>query len=489
MSSLPVIIQGGMGAGVSNWRLANVVAQTGQLGVVSGTALDAFLVRRLQMGDLGGEMRRALDHFPNQDVARRILADYYIPGGKGANTPFCAMMMYSLHPPQKLTELTIAANFVEVFLAKEGHSGPVGINYLEKIQLPNTASIYGAMLAEVDYILMGAGIPREIPGIIEHLARHEEAAMTIFVDGAAAGETHEIRIRPQEIMGPGLPELKRPMFLPIVASASLASILARKSSGKIDGFVVEGYTAGGHNAPPRGKAEFNSRGEPVYGERDEPDYQKIRELGLPFWIAGQCGTPEKVQEALSLGAAGVQVGTPFAFCVESGIDPEIREQVLKKVAENTADVFTDPLASPTGFPFKVIVLEGTYSDRETYESRPRVCDLGFLRQPYKTETGEVGYRCAAEPVDSYLRKGGKIENTVGRKCLCNGLVTNVGLPQLRKDTIERPLLTAGEFLRDLSRHLPNGSLVYSARDVVQYLLGQLTPPQSLEDATALPSHC
>ena len=42
-ASLPTIIQGGMGAAVSDWRLANAVSSHGQLGVVSGTALDAIL--------------------------------------------------------------------------------------------------------------------------------------------------------------------------------------------------------------------------------------------------------------------------------------------------------------------------------------------------------------------------------------------------------------------------------------------------------------
>ena len=61
-SALPPIIQGGMGVGVSGWRLARAVAQCGQLGVVSGTALDLLLTRQLQLGDLGGHLRRALAH-------------------------------------------------------------------------------------------------------------------------------------------------------------------------------------------------------------------------------------------------------------------------------------------------------------------------------------------------------------------------------------------------------------------------------------------
>jgi NAD(P)H-dependent flavin oxidoreductase YrpB (nitropropane dioxygenase family) len=41
----PLIIQGGMGVGVSNWTLARAVSLRGQLGVVSGTGIDALFVR------------------------------------------------------------------------------------------------------------------------------------------------------------------------------------------------------------------------------------------------------------------------------------------------------------------------------------------------------------------------------------------------------------------------------------------------------------
>ena len=46
--TIPPIIQGGMGVGISDWRLARAVSLRGQLGVVSGTALDTVMVRRLQ---------------------------------------------------------------------------------------------------------------------------------------------------------------------------------------------------------------------------------------------------------------------------------------------------------------------------------------------------------------------------------------------------------------------------------------------------------
>lgn len=93
---------------------------------------------------------------------------------------------------------------------------------------------------------------------------------------------------------------------------------------------------------------------------------------------------------------------------------------------------TDALASPTGFPFKVVQLPGTVSEPATYEARTRICDLGYLRQPYRTADGKVGYRCPAEPIEDYVKKGGKIEDTVGRKCICNGLIATVGMGQVRK---------------------------------------------------------
>jgi nitronate monooxygenase len=73
MMQFPKIIQGGMGVGVSNWRLANAVSKIGQLGVVSGTALDSLFVRRLASGDPEGDMRRGLDAFPFPEMAERLI--------------------------------------------------------------------------------------------------------------------------------------------------------------------------------------------------------------------------------------------------------------------------------------------------------------------------------------------------------------------------------------------------------------------------------
>lgn len=460
-----------MGVAVSNWRLANAVSSHGQLGVVSGTALDQVFVRRLQDGDPEGHMRRALEACPFRAMATRILETYFVPGGKGPSAAYKRLAMHDKDGPRELWELCIAGNFAEVFLAKAGHGNPVGINYLEKIQMPLLPSIYGAMLAGVDYVLMGAGIPLKIPGVLDAYARNEAANYPLYVAGSHAEDSDAVmRFDPAEYAEGPVPELKRPLFLAIIASNTLALTMVKKANGRVDGFVVEGPTAGGHNAPPRGKLQLSDTGEPIYGERDRVDLGKLRELGLPFWLAGGFGTAVKLHEALDAGAAGIQVGTAFAFCEESGFTAELKNKVLEAVREGNAHVFTDPVASPTDFPFKCVPLEGTVAEPAEYAARPRVCDLGYLREAYRTPEGEVGFRCASEPVTVYVSKGGGAENTVNRRCLCNSLIANVGFPQVRNRYEEKGLITSGDGLADLVEFLPSEGTSYRAADVLAKLL-------------------
>ncbi|MGN6361282.1 MAG: nitronate monooxygenase [Thermomicrobiales bacterium] len=470
---VPVIIQGGMGAGVSNWPLASAVAQYGQLGVVSGTALDVIVARRLQDGDDGGHLRRALAHFPDPAMAQRVLDRYFQVAGRPALRAYKAKPMPTIQQHRAPVELTLVANFAEVWLAKEGHSGLVGINLLEKIQLPNLASLYGAMLAGVDYVLMGAGIPTEIPGALDRLARHEPAALRLHVAGAEPDDDYRVRFDPRRYFPDPGAALKRPAFLAIVASLVRAQALLKNATGRIDGFVVEGPTAGGHNAPPRGHYPLNDRGEPIYGPKDAVDLAKIQALGVPFWLAGSYGAPEQLRAALAAGAAGVQVGTAFAFCVESGLSAAIKADVVARVRRGEAVTLTDPVASPTGFPFKVVQLPGTNADPALYAARERRCDLGYLRHLYKRPDGTLDYRCPAEPVEDYVAKGGDRADTVGRKCLCNGLLANIGLPQWSHGELERPLVTAGDDLAAITRFLPPGAETYTAADVLRGLLAPL----------------
>jgi nitronate monooxygenase len=415
-----------MGVAISNWRLARTVSRLGQL------------------------------------------------GGKAPDAPYKIPPTYTVRPSRFADQLTVIANYVEVFLAKRGHARPVGINLLEKIQLPNLASIYGAMLAGVDYLLMGAGIPTQIAGVLDKLARHEPVSYRLDVQGTKPEDDQRLHFDPERLfagIARRIGQLKRPKFIPIVSSTVLARALLRRSEGSVDGFVVEGPTAGGHNAPPRGPLLLNDRHEPIYGKRDRVDTEAMRALGVPFWLAGGYGHPERLRAALAAGAAGIQVGTPFALCDESGMDPALKRRVLRAACGGRVLVLTSATVSPTGFPFKVLCLDGTLSEEEIRAARARVCDLCFLRTLFKRDDGSVGYRCPAGPVDDYVRNGGDAADTRGRVCLCNALNATAGYPQRREGGyVEPPIVTVGDDLAALASLVRVNGTGYSAADVIRHIL-------------------
>ncbi|PRY68980.1 nitronate monooxygenase [Glaciihabitans tibetensis] len=471
--SLPVVIQGGMGMAVSSWRLASAVAQAGQLGVVSGVALDSVLARRLQDGDPDGDIRRALGHFPAPGMVAPVLERYFLPAGRAAGVPYLPVPKLSLTPTVAQQHLTILGNFVEVWLAKEGHEGLVGINYMEKVQLATPAAMLGALLARCDYVLMGAGIPREIPQLLRDLATGQVGTITIEVQGSDA--VHTLSVDPVALLGDALPPLTRPQFLAIVSSQMLAYYLARDEDIRPDGFVIEGPTAGGHSAPPRGRMTLDDSDQPIYGERDNPDLTKIASLGLPFWLAGGYGSPERVRAAVAAGAAGVQVGTLFALSRESGVTEPLREQLVRRLDDSELTVHNSAATSPTGFPFKVAQLPGSLSDPAATAARTRLCDLSYLREAYERPDGSIGFRCPAEPVHMYVRKGGAEADTLGRACLCNALTATVGLGQTRSSGyVELPLVTLGSDITgasELRRENPQG---WGAAEAVDWLTTEVS---------------
>ncbi len=460
---LPEIIQGGMGIGVSNWRLARAVSQCGELGVVSGTAMDTVLVRRLQDGDADGTVRRALAAFPDQSMVAPILEKWFVPGGKAQTAPYKLKPMPTVRMTREDEALLIVANFMEVYLAKEGHDGFVGINLLEKIQLPTLPSLFGAILAGVDAVLMGGGIPLAIPGVLDALSRIEPVELKLNMHSSKTQQSHNLTFDPREFVAGVSQPLKRPQFLAVISSDVLAKTLVRKASGTVDGFVVEHYSAGGHNAPPRREG--------AYGERDVCDLSKLAPLGKPFWLAGSCASPERFQAAKASGAQGIQVGTAFACAEESGVLPAIKAEIIERYRSGNLDVITDFQASPTGYPFKRVEL------LDQSQSEPcRVCDLGYLRHVYENEDGSIGYRCPAGPIQNFLSKGGSAAEAEGKHCLCNGLLATIGLGQIRQGQAIPPLVTWGEDMSFLDTILEAGATSYTARELIDYLRSEATAP-------------
>ncbi len=465
--TLPWLIQGGMGIAISHWPLARRVAMSGQLGVVSGTGIETVFVRRLQDHGVDDELRSALDAFPVPSVVEDVLARY-AKTKRGAGTPYRAVPMLTHRNVQSSHDLLALATFVEVRLAKSGHQGIVGINLLTKVQIPTVPTLFGAMLADVDYVLMGAGIPAHIPGILDRLAVGEAVETPLVMDGSPdKDQVPMLRFDPERYRLTH--DLTRPNFLAIVSSHVLATALTKRSTGKVEGFVVESPVAGGHNAPPRGTMTLDGEGNPIYGERDQVDFEVMRALGTPFWVAGGITSPEHVREALAVGATGVQVGTLFAYCRESGMADDLKRSVIAGTRRGSLRVKTSTRASSTGYPFKVAAVDGTLSDEEVYEHRHRICDLGYLREAYLKEDGAVGYRCPSEPVDIYVTKGGERADTIERTCLCNALMASAGFAQIRKKGDAEPsIVTSGDCINEIAP-LVDGGEDYGALDVIEFL--------------------
>lgn len=472
-SSEGTIIQGGMGIGVSSWRLARRVAEIGEVGVVSGTAIDAVLVRELQDGDPHGRLE-VLETYPDAETVEEIRRRYYVPEGKAPDEPYRPKPIHRFNPKVRSQRLLSAAAYSEVRLATGGHSGTIGINLMAKLKRYTLGVLYGAMLGGVDLILMGAGIPREEAKQVLRLAEGKPASLSLdpaIAEGYDGETSFSYELDPADLV-PSPEPIDAPPFYPIVSSDVLARVLDRRLPGEaVDGWVIEMPEAGGHNAPPRGK-QYDEQNRPVYDEKDEVDLDRIRGLGKPFYLAGGYGRPDGLRAALAQGAEGIQVGTLFSLAEESGYPEAEKRRLIRAAHRDRLRIRTDGRVSPTGFPFKVIEAEGTLADPERRKERERICDLGYLREPYVDEKGRVLGRCPAEPVADYERKGGAPEETRGRACLCNALMANIGHPQIRPNGPELPLYTGGDQLEDL----PLGSAddpSYDAATVITYLRGEL----------------
>jgi NAD(P)H-dependent flavin oxidoreductase YrpB (nitropropane dioxygenase family) len=501
------LIQGGMGVYVSNWRLAKAVAMEKPgitAGTVSGTGLDWVYARLLQLGDPGGHVRRALTAFDEKfgiGIGKKILDRYFLEGGKAPTSRF-------KNPPQQIVraldgsdiiplpsqspapvalafdndniELLIATGFAEVWLAKEGHHGNIFINFLKKVELPLVYTMYGAMLADVDGVIVGAGNPDGLAAACSRLVNHQSVNIDILVLYREPGEDFYVPFDPRLIADGKFTSkpLHRPALLAIASLEGLVQALSQSQSEAPDGFIIEHHTAGGHNAGPQGPIRLDNLRQPIYSELDEPDLTAIHQIGLPFWLAGGYASREKIQKAQTFGATGVQVGSVFALAEESGMKPAYKSAIMNEIKKGTedSDLVKTTLFSPTGFPFKVVQLEGTLADDMVYAARSRICDIGLLQQrgfskPDADGKRHLFQRCSAAPIEGFVKKRGLPHNTESRRCLCNGLLSTVGLAQGTNQKEEPAIVTLGNHLDSIRRLSHQGQYPYWVRDVVMDLLG------------------
>ena len=301
----------------------------------------------------------------------------------------------------------------------------------------------------------------------------EPGELSVTVAGAVAGERHTVRFDPQSWPARRAAPLARPRFLAIVSSAVLASYLARNPATTPDGFVLESPVAGGHSAPPRGPLRLDADGEPVYGPRDGIDVAKVAALGLPFWLAGGHAGAGALTAARGAGRPASR-SAPRLRCAESRVStPACAAGLSTRHWRGSWSCGTSRSPHPPVSRSRRSSCPARCPTDDVYTARARLCDLGYLRVPYRRPEGAVGYRCPPSPLTTYVRKGGAVEETAERRCLCNGLTATIGLGQRFDDgTAEPPLLTLGQDLGFLPDLVARAGLDFAAADVIAHLLGQ-----------------
>ncbi|MGO8671444.1 MAG: nitronate monooxygenase [Capsulimonadaceae bacterium] len=450
--SAPRLIQAGMGVRISGAKLANVTARLGAVGVVSSVGLRHIVGEEVRRGD--PEAIAIAQTFPLPRYVEDLMA--FAPGGRMHKTP---LPMDCPNPakaelPRRLSAICA---YIEVMRAKQGHRGMVGINVMWKCALTVLPSLYGAMLAGVDALLCGAGVPMDLPDIV---ARMEHGEDMDYVPLHGTETSARLKISDDQSMDL-ITRHRRPMLIPILSNYAfpkrIVDIWERQYGLAPDAFVLENHRAGGHNAPPRNRKEF--------GEADELTgyFYKVRDLGIPVYVAGSGSTHEEMEAWINEGAYGLQVGSRFALCTDSGMSPDLREQVVDYNRELMTDVRTANRLSSTGYPFKYVPLAGTLSDRDVYEKRKRICDHGYLQHslftPQEDGTVKETYICPAMPEAQFAKLGGKVEDTPGIMCLCNALLATAGLAKPG----EPPLVTLGESGKNITE-------ILTARQVMEDIL-------------------
>lgn len=437
------IIQGGMAIHILGPDGVSIVSKEGGLGTIALTASEVVLSRKLQLGDT--ETLQALQTFPKQEIAKRIIEKYYVKGGIPKGQRFKSPDMWELDAPERwalitaprkeqkqiaqkhLQEEAVAGAYCEVLLAKQkADGGVVSANAMRKIDLPFGFYVLGAMAAGVDVITVGAGSPADVPELLDNLAMGRKTRDRIHV--AKEHQEWFMTIDPEELLGRDAAQnLKRPPLLAIVSHIDSARGLIANPRTRPEGIVFELYPAGGHNAPAL-LQPMTKRTE--YTERDKLDLAAAADLmsqtrrddpDFLFAIGGGFSNPVGMNAAREWGFDAVQVGTPFALTDESNINRTTKARMLFEIFRNgSVPVVRDAQASGSGLPFHVAQVRGTQSDTGSQQA----CTVGYLLRQVEQPDGVPEGRCPAMPVGQFTRLQGRMR-PLGTAEVCRGLFADV----------------------------------------------------------------
>lgn len=341
------IIQGGMGIGISSYKLAGNVSKEGALGVLSSAALDRLVSKRYDK-------------------------------------------------PLKTRE----ACSLEVEDAKKiSGKRPVGINIMVAIQKDYADSVHGAMDADVDFIISGAGLPLNLPEIARKHSRADKTAL-----------------------------------IPIASSGRALELICRRWSknGRVpDAVIVEGPKAGGHIA---WKSKTDAFSESNSLEALVEDVKPVAEKygNIPVIAAGGVYDKKDIEGFLDLGCSGVQMGTRFLATKESGATEEFKQKILECKEEDI--VLADKPGSPCRMLFRVLK-QSPFYEEALNDLRKKKCDKGYLQY--------INSQCVA------------CQDTTEAFCICNGLLAACGY----NNTEEKELYSVGSSAFKIDKLLSVSELI------------------------------
>ena len=364
------IVQGGMGVGVSAHRLAGTVAALGAVGTIASI-----------------DLRR---HHP----------DLMTPEARADKAAVTVANMTALDREIRAAKALAAGR------------GIVAVNVMRAVS-DYASSVRQACASGADAIVMGAGLPLDLPDLAAD-----------FPDVA---------------------------LIPILSDARGIQLVIKKWARKKrmpDAIVIEHPRyAGGH----LGAAKIEDLADPRFDfERVLPDVhaffraEGIAQDAIPLIPAGGINTHERIRELLAMGAAGVQIGTPFAVTEEGDADIEFKRVLAGARPEDIVEFM-----SVAGLPARAV--------------RTPWLDNYLKYLPKLTAVARKKPRCTLKwdcLVQCGLRDGNP---KAGQFCIDMQLAAG-----LRGD------VGKGLFFRGASA-LPFGSEIRPVRDLIDYLMTGVKP--------------
>ena len=274
------IVQGGMGVGISAHRLAGSVAAQGAVGTLSSVDLRRHhpdLMERTRAAGIGADAKAVIDAANLEALAREIGLARRLAGGRGL----------------------------------------LAVNVMRAVG-EYAASVRRALECGIDAVVVGAGLPLDLPDLAQD---HPRAAL-----------------------------------VPILSDARGVALIVKKWERKRrlpDAIVIEHpRLAGGHLGAAR-VADLDDKRfdfENVIPQSIEFLRSAGVEREVPLIAAGGIRSFEDIQRLQALGAAAVQLGTPFAVTEECDAHPE-----FKRVLAEARDEQITEFVSVAGLPARAVV--------------------------------------------------------------------------------------------------------------------------------------